>query len=462
MATTPQTAPDASDVLATQLSVPYERKTRLSSVLPPLIFGTATFNHQYNNDPFALDTVGLVSNALTHGIRAFDTSPYYGPAESLLGTALATPFVRTTFPRSSYFLLTKVGRVTAAEFDYSSQWVRASVARSLQRLHTDYLDVVYCHDVEFVSAAEVLGAVKELRRIRDADHTIRYVGISGYPLDVLGSLAELVLRETGEPLDAVMSYANFTLQNETLAGPRGIGRLRAAGVDVVPNASPLGMGLLRREGVPVGALGDFHPASRELRSAVRAASDFCDRHGERLEVIALRHALESWLEAGAAVGSRGDPASGVPWVRESSEQAGGTKLGVSVIGVSRAPELEKTMLVWRSILDGLEGGREAAIKAGRWSRAYEWSSNRKRAVQILKEGVQEVLGDWVDYTWASPPPEFVNQGGANAGANEAARAGKEKSKVVVEEVDAPWSTPTASPEPTEVGDELRDEKGPLR
>lgn len=463
MATTPPTTPDASDTLATQPSVSYDRNTRLSSILPPLIFGTATFNHQYNSDPFALDTVGLVSNALTHGLRAFDTSPYYGPAESLLGTALATPFVRTTFPRSSYFLLTKVGRVAAAEFDYSSQWVRASVARSLRRLHTDYLDVVYCHDVEFVSAAEVLCAVKELRRIRDADHTIRYVGISGYPLDVLGSLAELVLRETGEPLDAVMSYANFTLQNETLAGPRGIGRLRAAGVDVVPNASPLGMGLLRREGVPVGALGDFHPASRELRSAVRAASDFCDRYGERLEVIALRHALESWLEAGAAVGSRGDPASGVPWVRESNEQVGGTKLGVSVIGVSRAPELEKTMLVWRSILDGLEGGRETAIKAGRWSRAYEWSSNRKRAVQILKEGVQEVLGDWVDYTWASPPPGFVNQRGANAGANEAARAGKEKSKVVVEEVDAPWPTPAASPEPTEVGDELRDEKSiPLR
>ncbi|OCL05810.1 Aldo/keto reductase [Glonium stellatum] len=463
MATTPPNAPDAPEALPTQPSVPYERNTRLSSILPPLIFGTATFNHQYNSDPFALDTVGLVSSALTHGIRAFDTSPYYGPAESLLGAALATPFVRTTFPRSSYFLLTKVGRIAAAEFDYSPEWVRASVTRSLQRLNTDYLDVVYCHDVEFVSAAEVLGAVKELRRIRDAEHSVRYVGISGYPLDVLGDLAELILRETGEPLDAVMSYANFTLQNETLAGPCGIGRLRAAGVDVVPNASPLGMGLLRREGVPVGALGDFHPASRELRGAVRAASGFCDRHGERLEVIALRHALESWLEAGAAVGSRGDPASGVPWVRESNEQVGGTKLGVSVIGVSRAPELEKTMLVWRSILDGLEGGRETAIKAGRWSRAYEWSWNRKRAVQILKEGVQEVLGDWVDYTWASPPPGFVNQKGVNAGADETVRAGKDKPKATVEEVDAPWLTPAASPEPTEGGDEVRDEKSiPLR
>jgi aryl-alcohol dehydrogenase-like predicted oxidoreductase len=36
-----------------------------------------------------------------------------------------------------------------------SKWIRHSVRRSLQRLHTDYLDVVYCHDVEFVTAAEV-------------------------------------------------------------------------------------------------------------------------------------------------------------------------------------------------------------------------------------------------------------------------------------------------------------------
>ena len=68
-------------------------------------------------------------------------------------------------------------------------------------------------------------------------------------------------------------------------------------------------------------------------------------------------------------------------------------------------------------------------------------------MQILKEGVQEVLGNWVDYIWASPPLGFVNQRGANAGVNEAARAGKEKSKVLVEEVDAPWPTPGASTEP---------------
>jgi aryl-alcohol dehydrogenase-like predicted oxidoreductase len=413
------------------------------------VFGTATFNIQYNDDPFAMDTTGLVTSALTHGIRAFDTSPYYGPSEQLLGDALATPFVRETFPRNSYMILTKVGRIASEEFDYSKEWVRQSIRRSLERLQTEYLDLVYCHDVEFVSPAEVLEAVKELRRIRDEEGTVRYIGISGYPIDTLGDMAEMILRETGQPLDAVQSYANFTLQNQTLAGVRGIQRLHNAGVDVVPNASILGMGLLRREGVPFGALGDWHPAPSDLRAAIRRASDFCDGYGERIEVIAIRFALESWIAAGAMCGSQGDPASGVPWKHESNSDVGGSKLGVSVIGVSKASELEKTMLVWRSILDGLEGGEETAVQAGRWYRAWEWSRNRQKAVQILADGVREELGVWFDFAWASPGEGYVNQ-----------REKDEKVMEVMEDSSAPWLTPAASPAavPTKGATDLTEEK----
>jgi len=377
----------------------------LSDVLPPLIFGTGTFNTQYNKDPYALDTVGLVREAFLLGIRAFDTSPYYGPSEELLGAALEDPFVRDHFPRDQYLVITKVGRIAEAEFDYSAEWVRHSVQRSLSRLKTSYLDVVYCHDVEFVSPDEVLVAVKELRRLRDKG-VIRYIGVSGYPVDLLCQIAECVLQETDEPLDAVMSYANFTLQNTTLLSG-GVQRLKAAGVDVVPNASPLGMGLLRRDGPPVGVK-DFHPAGKDLRLAIKRASDFCDSHGETLEVVAIRYTLERWLKEGSIVGSFGDPASGVPWTPESIHQVGGTKLGVSVMGVSTIAELARTMLVWRSILDGLENGQEVATAAGRWRKDHEWSLNRQRAVLLLAEGIRETLGEWVDYAWPSPPPGFVN------------------------------------------------------
>ena len=380
----------------------------LSSVLPPLICGTATFNNQYNTDPYALPTTGIVHKSLSLGIRAFDTSPYYGPSEELLGQALDTPFVRENFPRHDYFLLTKVGRISSSEFDYSANWVRQSVQRSLQRLKTDYLDVVYCHDVEFVSAAEVLTAVIELRKVRDETGFIKYVGISGYPVTTLCELAEMVLEKTGEPLDAVMSYANFTLQNTRLSST-ALPRLRRAGVDVVPNASVLGMGLLRRSGVPIGGQGDFHPAPNDLRSAIKAASDWCDSRGDRIEKVAIRFALEGWMREGAEVGSRGDPASGIPWKRESIDQVGGNELGVSVMGVSNIEELEETMHVWRSIIDGLEGGEQTAIDSGRGRNDRIWSLNRQQQVQELARGIREKLGPWVDYAWPSPERGYVNQ-----------------------------------------------------
>lgn len=380
----------------------------LSSLLPPLICGTATFNDQYNPDPYALPTTGIVHRALSLGVRAFDTSPYYGPAEELLGKALNTPFVHENFPRCDYFLLTKVGRIAGAEFDYSAPWVRRSIQCSLDRLHTNYLDVVYCHDVEFVTPEEVLTAVTELRRIRDETGRIRYVGISGYPVDVLCELAEMVLEKTGEPLDVVMSYANFTLQNTRL-GTVALPRLKAARVDVVPNASVLGMGLLRRSGVPIGAQGDFHPSPNEVRVAIQKASDWCDLNNNRIEKVAIRFALETWIREGQDVGSKGDPASGIPWTHQNVDR-GAAKLGVSVMGVSNIDELNETMRVWRSILDGLEGGEQTAVDSGRGRKDRAWSLSRQKQVQQLSLGMRRILGEYLDFAWASPPPGFSKAG----------------------------------------------------
>lgn len=409
--------------------------TPLSALLPPLICGTATFNSQYNLDPYALPTTNIVHRALSLGVRAFDTSPYYGPAEELLGKALDTPFVRDSFPRHDYFLLTKVGRIGGDEFDYSAAWVRRSIENSLARLRTNYLDVVYCHDVEFVSAEEVLTAVKELRRIRDECGTVKYIGISGYPVDTLCDLAEMIVEKTGEPLDAVMSYANFTLQN-TLLSSLGLPRLKAAGVDVIPNASALGMGLLRRSGVPIGGQGDFHPSPTGLRKAISAASDWCDAQSDRIEKVALRFALENWLREGESVGSKGDPASGIPWQREPTEPASGggtTKLGVSVIGVSTVNELDETMRVWKSILDGLDDGEQTALRSGRGAKDRLWSLSRQKEVQAQADGVREILGSWVDYTWDSPPVGYVI-----------------KRRPVAAQVPAPLPTPAPSPDQCEL------------
>ena len=61
--------------------------------------------------------------------------------------------------------MTKCGRYgsTPADFDYSPSTIRRSVQRSLERLDTAYLDVVYLHDVEMVA--------EEVVPKRDGDHS---------------------------------------------------------------------------------------------------------------------------------------------------------------------------------------------------------------------------------------------------------------------------------------------------
>ena len=383
---------------------------KLSSTLPPLVFGTATFNYQFNPDPFALGPNTIVQRALSLGVRAFDTSPYYGPAEEILGAALSTDLVRSQHRRESYCILTKVGRLAGDSFDYSPLWIRHSVKRSCKRLRTSYLDLVYCHDVEFVSPQEVLTAIRELRRIRDEETRIRYVGISGYPVDVLCSLAEMVLRETGEPLDAVMSYASFTLQNTRLLS-EGLPRLVSAGVDVVPNASPLGMGLLRREGPPVGSMGDWHPAPSELKLAAAAASQWTDKQGEKLEVVAVRWALENWIREGAKVGTFSSPLTSFTDFHPSRDLAG-EKLGVTVMGVSNLEELHETMRVWNSVLDGIADDLDiepGAMTPNDAVADHEWSLQRRQRIRTLAQGIRKVLGAWKDFAWQSPGEGFVNQ-----------------------------------------------------
>lgn len=132
------------------------------------------------------------------------------------------------------------------------------------------------------------------------------------------------------------------------------------------------------------------------------------------------------MREGGAVGSKGDPASGIPWRREQIKPDA-PKLGVSVMGVSNVDELNETMRVWRSILDGLEGGEKTAVESGRGTKDRDWSLSRQRQVQELAVGIRKVLGEYLDFAWASPPPGFRKPGLAPT-------------------VPAPLPTPEASPD----------------
>ncbi|KAI8186017.1 D-arabinose 1-dehydrogenase [Colletotrichum sp. SAR 10_75] len=363
----------------------------LSAVLPPLILGTATFNYQYVSDPSQMPSVEIVSRALSLGITAFDTSPYYGPSESILGAALRT----LSPPRESYFLVTKAGRIAPAEFDYSPSWIRASVLRSLERLNTSYLDLVYTHDAEFVSPDEVVAAVRELRRLRD-EGLVRYVGICGYPVPVLCELAEKILRETGEPVDAVQSFSHFCVQNNTLGSDAILARFKDAGVNVVTNASMLSMGLLTTRGVDDGPMASWHPAPGPLRKLCKSLVAFAEGAGEKMEDVALYWAMANWARVGGAFGTEFLPPT----------FAGPARVGVSVMGVTSVKELEETWADFQAVLRDLSGtqaeGEEKEYRGAMVSR-YE------KIQRLVTEHMWPALGEWRNYSWASPDEGFVNQ-----------------------------------------------------
>ena len=361
----------------------------LSEVLPPLILGTATFNTQYHPDPTHMPYTEIVRRALNHGIAAFDTSPYYGPSETLLGDALRT--LSHERQRDQYFLVTKAGRVASSEFDYSPSWIRYSVCRSLERLGTHYLDLVYAHDVEFVSPQEVLAAVKELRRLRSKG-MIRYVGISGYPVEVLASLAEMVFRETGEPLDAVLSYSHFCIQNNSLGQEDLLERFQDAGVGCLLNASMLSMGLLTTRGVDNAQMASWHPAPPALRRACNDMALIAKDNGEHLEEVAIRWALENWARVGARLGT----SAHVKQRQSSGCAAVHSRLGVSVMGVSAVEELEETWKLWKDVVE-LAGSPDRP------------EAQRRDKIELLvRDEMWPKLGRWKDYAWESGGQGFVN------------------------------------------------------
>ncbi|KAG0237218.1 hypothetical protein BGW42_001485 [Actinomortierella wolfii] len=227
----------------------------------PIIYGTSAFAQLYN--PIKPHwPAEACKRAIDLGINAFDTSPYYGNSEEVLGNALLS--IAKTHPRSTYYLSTKVGRYgpKRADFDYSPQKIRASVEESMRRMYTTYIDIVYAHDVEFVSVNEAVEAVRELFRLKE-EGKIKYVGISGYPLPYLLALIPVIHERVGQKLDLLLTYCHYNLHNTLLSDY--IQSFRDLGVKTIWNASPVSMGLLRsRTPCP-----DWHPAPPLLRKAVQ-------------------------------------------------------------------------------------------------------------------------------------------------------------------------------------------------
>jgi aryl-alcohol dehydrogenase-like predicted oxidoreductase len=237
-----------------------------------LSFGASSLGQEFR--PVDVnEALRSVHVALDLGMNFIDTSPYYGRgmSECLLGVALRE------VPRERYYLGTKLGRYAPAHFDFSARRVVESVDVSLQRMGVEHLDIILCHDIEFVDMRQIIDETLPALRKVQKEGKVRFVGISGYPMNIF----RYVLDRT--ELDVILSYNHYTLQNTMLADL--VGYLQGKGVGIL-NAAPFSARLLTRAPLPA-----WHKATPEVRAICREAADFCARHGMDIAELALQYSL---------------------------------------------------------------------------------------------------------------------------------------------------------------------------
>jgi len=266
--------------------------------LPVLSFGASSLGQEFR----AVDmneALRSVRVALDLGMNFIDTSPFYGRglSECLLGFALRG------VPRGSYLLGTKLGRYDRAHFDFSAKRVAESVDVSLHRMGVDHLDIILCHDIEFVDMQQIVDeTLPALRRIQQSGK-VRFVGISGYPMHIFRWVLDRA------PLDVVLSYNHYTLQN-TMFGDL-VPYLDSKGVGIM-NAAPFSARLLTNAQLP-----PWHRATPEVRALCRQAAEHCRARGVDLAPRAAPFSIANPAMSTCVVGSA-NPANVEQWARWAS------------------------------------------------------------------------------------------------------------------------------------------------
>jgi len=150
----------------------------------------------------------IVATALKLGYRHIDTAWKYG-TEKGVGEGMKASGV----PRKDIFLTTKVSHEYLRAADFAR-----SVEESLQRLQTDYVDLLLVHwpTIDNIPLAETMGALAKAKREGKA----RHVGAANFNI----ALTEEAMRFSPEPLVVLQAeYHPYLDQSRVLAFCRKAG-----------------------------------------------------------------------------------------------------------------------------------------------------------------------------------------------------------------------------------------------
>ena len=263
--------------------------------VPVLGFGASSLGQEFRQVDLG-EALRSVRVALDLGMNFIDTSPYYGRgmSEVLLGVALRD------VPRDSYTLCTKLGRYAPNHFDFSARRVDESIDVSLERMKTDHLDILLCHDIEFVEMQQIIDETLPAIRKAQKQGKVKFVGVSGYPMKMFRWVLERA------KLDVILSYNHYTLQNTMLADLAP--ELKAKGVGIM-NAAPFSARLLTNQPLP-----SWHKATPEVRAVAGQAAAYCEAHGSDIAKLAVQFSVRHPDLATCIVGSA-NPQNVAKWAR---------------------------------------------------------------------------------------------------------------------------------------------------
>ena len=268
--------------------------------LPILSFGASSLGAEFRNVTVE-EALKSVHVALDCGLNFIDTSPFYGRgmSEVLLGIALKG------VPRASYTLCTKLGRYDLTHFDFSAKRVAESVDVSLHRLGTDHLDIVLCHDIEFVPMQQLVDeTIPALRKIQAAGK-VRYLGFSGYPTKIFRFICDQTA------VDCVLSYNQYTLQNTRFAD-EVVPYLKTKGIGAM-NAGPFSARLLTNAPLPA-----WLKEPEDVKAAARAAAAHCASRGVDIAKLALQFALAN-PDITTTISGSANPVNIANWAKWAAE-----------------------------------------------------------------------------------------------------------------------------------------------
>ena len=137
---------------------------------------------------------------------------------------------------------------------------------------------IQVHDVEYAPSIdlminETLTAVQKLKE----KGLCRYIGITGYPLDVMRN----IITQSSVKIDSILLYCHLSLNDNSLT--EHFEFLNSHRVPII-YASPLSLCLLTESGGQ-----DWNPASQDIKDACRRAVEYSKDQGVDITRIAVNH-----------------------------------------------------------------------------------------------------------------------------------------------------------------------------